>query len=132
MPTKYYKFTGPCKWAKVHLPDKTYNVYSIQVYLDEENLAKYKESGIQGRVKEDQDGTYVSFRRLPVKLIKGDVVELGPPQVEDAQRNKLLDPIGNGSIVTVDVAVYDTVKGKGHTLQRVHVNELVKYERKDD
>lgn len=128
MATRYFKFVGPCKWAKVTKPDDKYNVYSINLYLNDAMLAKYKESGIQVGVKEDDDGTYVVFRRPVQKIIKGELVELGPPKV-DYNGKPLENFIGNGSVVEVDVAVYDSLKGKGHTLQSVRVKELVVYER---
>lgn len=131
MATKYFKFTGPCKWAKVTKPDDKYNVYSINVYLNDEMLAKYAKSGMQMQIKEDEDGSYVAFRRPVQKIIKGELVELGPPRVS-YKGGDLENLIGNGSIVEVDVAVYDSLKGKGHTLQEVKVKELVIYERPTD
>lgn len=121
MPTSYHKFSGPCKWAKVHRPDDKYNVYSIQVYLDQEQQAKLKDTGIQIQPKEDIDGVYYTFRRPVVKVIKGKLVELGPPKVNTEKI------VGNGSTVTVDISVYDTIKGKGHTLNEVKVTNLVEY-----
>lgn len=129
MATQYVKLVGPAKWAKLIKPDDKYQVYSINLYLDEVALEKYKKSGMQMALKEDDDGTYVAFRRPVQKIIKGDLVKLGPPKVTDSKGNEVTDLIGNGSIVEVDVAVYDSIKGKGHTLQAVRVKELVKYER---
>ncbi|WP_205105296.1 hypothetical protein, partial [Sutterella massiliensis] len=35
--------------------------------------------------------------------------------------------LGNGSEVTVDIAVYDTQKGKGHRVEKITVHNLVEY-----
>jgi hypothetical protein len=100
------------------------------VYLDEANLARYEKSGIQGSVKEDADGKYVVFRRPVAKLIKGDLVKFEPPKVTRKEGDMyvpITDQIGNGSEVTCSVAVYDTFKGRGHTLMSVNVRDLVTY-----
>lgn len=129
MATQYLKFKGPCKWAKVFKPDPKYNNYQIVVYLDDKTKEDYKKSGIQVQIKEDDDGEYVVFRRPAMKLIKGEAVNLGPPVVEDKNSVAMTDAVGNGSLVEVTVDVYDTMKGKGHTLRAVRVLDHVKYER---
>jgi hypothetical protein len=132
MATQYLKFKGPCKWAQVYKQDDKYNNYKIQLYLNAETKAAYIKSGIQVGIKTDEDGEYVVFRRPHAKLIKGDVANLGPPKVEDKDRNPFTQTIGNGSIVEVDVSVYDTIKGKGHTLNAVKVIDHVEYVRQAD
>ena len=133
MATKYIKFTGPCKWAKTRKPDEKYNVYSINVYLDEATKDLYLKSGIQGKIKSDDDGEFVSFRRPVSKIIKGDLVQLGAPKVYTKDKKEAQDTmIGNGSLVECDVAVYDTIKGKGHTLQGVRILDLVEYAKPQD
>lgn len=130
MATKYFKLTGPCKWAKLSKPDQKYNVYSINLYLDERGLKTLKESGVQLTVKQDDQGSYVVFRRPVAKLIRGDLVKFDPPKVSIQTPDgypEYTGLVGNGSVVTCDIAVYDTIKGKGHTLQSVTVRELVEY-----
>lgn len=130
MPTQYYNIHGRAKWAKLVKPDSKYNVWSINLYLDDANLNTYKKSGIQGLVKEDADGKYVVLRRPVAKLIKGELVKYDPPKIEIRKDDDYVPfegHIGNNSVVTANVAVYDTVKGKGHTLLGVTVRELVEY-----
>lgn len=129
MATKYVKFVGPAKWAKVYKPDDKYNVYSINLYLDAKTKESYIKSGIQGKIKEDEDGEFVSFRRPASKIIKGDLVNLGPPKVLSKDKSEFDEIIGNGSIVECDVSVYDTIKGKGHTLNAVRVIDHKEYHR---
>ena len=129
MATQYLRFKGPCKWAKVFKPDSKYNLYSINLYLDAKTKADYQKSGIQVGIKTDDDGDYVIFRRPHAKIIKGKMAELGPPRVEDKDLQPFEGSIGNGSIVEVTVDVYDSVKGKGHTLRNVKVLEHVAYEK---
>lgn len=131
MATTYLKFTGPCKWAKILNPDKKYNNYQIQVYLDKVTKEAYQKSGIQVQIKNDDDGEYVTFRRPVQKIIKGQLVDLGKPRLVDKNDAPTEVLVGNGSIVQVTVAVYDTVKGRGHTLMEVRIIDLVKYEGKD-
>lgn len=125
MTTHYFK--GIAKWAKVHTPDKKYGHYSINVYMDPDNLAAYTKSGIQVAVKEDEEGKFVTFRRSPKKLIKGELVDFGGPAVFNAEGTPLKEDVGNGSDVTVKVTSFETAKGVGHRLESVLVNNLVEY-----
>lgn len=130
MATTYQTFTGTCKWAKVYEPDEKYNVYSINLYLDEANVRRLKATGCQLTVKEDSDGQYVVFRRPVAKLIKGELVKFDAPKVEVKDGDSYVPftkNIGNGSKVTCNVSFYDTIKGKGHTLLGVTVRDHVEY-----
>lgn len=132
MSTTVWYFTGPCKWAKVYKSqlDPKYKRWSIDVYLDNKNLDDYKRSGMQLEVREDEDGKFVRFSRASVKIINKEVVEFDPPEVvrvSEEGNSPFNDPIGNGSIVVVKVAVFDTQKGKGHRLDKVGVIEHVPY-----
>lgn len=129
MATETYFFNGKCKWAKVYKPDTKYEPqYNIQLYLDKENEGILKESGLGLKVKEDEDGRYVGFRRK----VAGPEwrPDMGPPKVIDAGGGDFSDLIGNGSDVTLKVEVFDTPRtgGKGHRLETVRVDKHVKYE----
>ena len=128
MATKTFFFTGTVKWAKVFKPDEKFEPqYSLQLFLDDDGWATWKASGLGGKVKEDEDGKYVTFRRK----VAGPSWEpvLGPPKVTSADGKPFEGLIGNGSTLTVKVDVYDTAKGKGHRLEGVRVDELVVYEK---
>lgn len=130
MGSKNYFLSGTCKWAKIHEPDKKYQNYGIDLFLDEESKTMFKESGLQLTVKKDEkDGEYISLKRPTVKLIKGETVEFTPPMLLKNDNTEYEDKVlvGNGSHVTCKVLVYDTVKGKGHRLEAVRVDELVEY-----
>jgi hypothetical protein len=133
MGTKVYKFFGTAKWAKV-LPkqldlnyDKTSKSWKIDLYMTEGSLALYRQSGLQLKERSDADGTFVQFRRPERKIIKGEVIDMSPPYVVTADDAPLEEEVGNGSKVAVEVEVYDSMKGKGHTLVGVTVHELVPY-----
>jgi len=126
MATVYKEFTGVCKWAKLKQPDN-YGHYTIDLYLNDEQLLDFKATGLGLRIREDEGGQYVRFRRPVTKLIKNQQVNFGPPTViKDGK--KFDELVGNGSEVTVLVAIYDTQKGRGHTLEKVRVEKLVPYE----
>jgi hypothetical protein len=124
-----------CKWPKLVEPDSYQDgpkKYKINVYLDAKGRRELNESGARLRVKEDDDGKYVQFSRPVEKTIKDEAVTLGPPWVlinKDGEEVDFDDPskIGNGSIVTCKVSVYDTRMGKGHTLEAVRVDDLKEY-----
>lgn len=126
-----YYFKGEAQWAKVQEPDSKYNIYTIDVFLDKDSYASFKSSGLQLKVREDKDSrVFVKFRRPVQKLLKKELVNMGPPTVlikEDDDYVPFAGLIGNGSIVRVKVRVFDTMKGKGHELETVAVDTLVPY-----
>lgn len=129
MASKVFYFSGKCKWAKLAKPDAKYSNFGIDVYLDAKSWDAFKKSDLQLKVKKDDDGSYVSFKRPVSKLIKGELVEFGPVETLDAEGDALPDGtlVGNGSDVTCKVVVYDSMKGKGHRLEAVRVDTLVEY-----
>jgi hypothetical protein len=124
-----YTFQGPCRWAKVYVPDEKFGPkYSIEVKLDDTGVAKYKEAGCQGLPSKDGEG-YYTFRRTKTSLTrKGKVIEYGPPKVVDTDGNPFTALIGNGSVVTVKVETFPTEKGTGTRLVALRVDEHVPYE----
>lgn len=134
MATETFYFFGTTYWAKVREPDEKYNNYQVPVYLNDKSWVQLRKSGLQLKTKKDDRGEYVTFRRDHVKMMKGEVVTLGPPEVflynVDTQIASPFDGlIGNGSEVIVQVDVYDTIKGKGHRLVGVGITKLVPYEK---
>lgn len=125
MATKYIKVTGPCKWAKINKPDEKYGNWQITVYPDDASLKRIQDSGLQVGPKKDDDGINYTFRRPQRKIIKGEMVEFDKPEFKGTLPDGVF--MGNGSVVTVDVAVYDTMKGKGHTLMSVKLEKLVEF-----
>lgn len=131
MATETFHFSGPCRWAKVHQPDKMYDKYSIDVQLSGDELETFKAIKLRNTVKEDG---WVTFRRDPkhTVYINGEKVPAGPPKVLDASGRPLADLVGNGSLVTIRITVYSYNnsygKGKGSRLESIVVNKLEKYE----
>jgi len=141
-----YKFTGKCAWAQVYEPDeyRGSSNWKIDLYLDEENLALFKKSGIQGKLKTDENGTFAKFKRPTTKLIKGAQQIFSGPRILDADGKVLVeykkndtntgfdrvgDPIliGNGSIVELTVTVYPTTMGPGNRLESIRILDLIEY-----
>ncbi len=129
MSAKTYYFAGPVKWAKVytHNHDEYGGVEfaSIDVYMDEENLERFQSSGSQLKLREDEEGAFVKFRRNIENPINPDWG--GVPQVIDTEGDSFMELIGNGSVCTIKVTVYDTKMGKGTRLETVRVDEHVEY-----
>ena len=125
MVTKTIYLSGTAMWAKVFSPDEKYNVYKIELQLDNESLDKFKSSGLQLKVR---DNNTISLRRAPTSLINGKAAEWGAPSVLDKDNQPTDKLIGNGSKVTCKVQVYDTAKGPGHRLEAVRVEDLVEYD----
>lgn len=129
MATKTYRFSGEARWAKLASPDEKYQKYQVDLFLDD--WSTFEKSGLQLKVKEDKESgaKFVTFRRPVSSLIKGEKVDWGAPEVVTPDGNAFTGLVGNGSRLTVDVDVYDTVKGPGHRLQKVIVDNLVEYKR---
>lgn len=130
--TKVYKFKGKSKWAMVHKVDEKYGNYKIDVYLDEPSLKLYNESGCQMKIKEDEDGSYVTFRRANSQLMGTELVVFGKPKVVNKENEEINDLVGNGSEVVIKVEVFNTKNGVGHRLEGVCVLDLVPYEEKEE
>jgi len=137
MATKYLDIKGKCKWAKVWKPDTKYDKYSIDICPDAESRKIIDGLGLKSSFKADsQTGEeYITFRRDPNSTIfvsKDTRGPAGAPQVLGVEPGT---PIGNGSGVTVRLAVYSYDnkfgKGTGSRLEKVHVNELVPFEAKE-
>lgn len=132
MTQKSYYFLGRVKWAKVHEPDDKFGKYVVDFYPTPGSLEAIRESGIEVKEREDEEGTFFKFSRPVEKTIKDDLVHLGPPKVlirdDDDNYVPFKEAIGNGSLVTCKVLIYDTRRGKGHTLEAVSVEDLVPYE----
>lgn len=127
MATRYIYLSGTTKWAKVRTPDEKYNNFQVPLYLDAKSTEAYDKLGLGLKKREDEDGSYYVFKRPLVKPIKNELVEFGPPKVVDKDNQPFEGLIGNGSKITVKISVYDTMKGPGHRLEAVRVDDLVEY-----
>lgn len=120
MATNNITLSGMGKWINIldqkFLPAKR----KMNLYLDDKSLEVFKESGLKLKFKEDEDGKYITLSRkdedgAPFVFMKG-------------KKTPFEGKVGNGSIVTVKVEIYDTKSfGKGHRLEAIRVDELVEY-----
>lgn len=144
--SKVYKFIGKAYWAKVYEPDEFRGAsnWKIDLVVDEENLKKYKEAGIQGKVKSNEEGPVLAFKRPYTKLIKGVQQIFSGPKIlkedgsvlveykkneEGTAFERVGNPvlIGNGSVVEVTVVVYPTTMGPGQRMESVRIIDLIEY-----
>lgn len=138
MATKYYDLQGLAHWAKLRRPDefRGTELWSITLEMDEDNLNTFKKTGVTSNIRDVGDGKGVILRRAKTKLIKGETVTFDPPVVRiwDVKEEKYLPfdgLIGNGSKVSVNIAVFDTANGPGHRMQSVTILDLIPYEPED-
>lgn len=129
MSNKIFYLQGETKWANTLInPDRKFKRYTVDLYLDEKNLQVFKESGAQNEIRTDKiDGrTFIKVARPTMKLVKDKIREYGPPDLINKDGKPWGDkPIGDGSVVTVKLEVYDTVKGPGCRLEAVRVDKHV-------
>ena len=122
--------TGVSGWTHLGSPGK-YGNYTVDMYLDDDSWEKFDTVGLQLKPKEDEKGRYVTFRRPPQQqLISGKIIDHGAPKIVDEEGVTFEEPnrIWQGSTLTCRLVVYDTVKGKGHRLEAVRVEELAERE----
>lgn len=130
MAQKTIVLTGTVKWAKVHQPDTKFGKkYTLDLYLDAVSWDVFNKSGSRLTVRQDDDGRFVKLVRNHDGTAKGEPVEFGPPPVfEKDGVTRTGVNIGNGSVITCKVEVYDSKYGKGTRLAAVRIDELVEYE----
>lgn len=137
--TKFYEFTGPCKYARVwegqidrkyETPEKG-GKWGIIVNLAPEDVKLWNSLGTRGkpqRLADPEKNRDVGDLQL-TRFEFNKFGPLGAPKVIGVEEGT---SIGNGSIVTVRVEVYpftyNGVPGRGARLDTVKVNELVPYE----
>jgi hypothetical protein len=126
MATSTHYFTGLALYPRLAKTDD-YGNFTIGVELDATSKAEFENSGITVKPRTYEGKTFVTFRRPQQKLIKDELVKFGPPSVMDNTGQPLTKLLGNGSKVTVKVIVYDSMKGKGHRLEAVKVDELIEF-----
>lgn len=135
MATSMYSVKGKAKWAKVFEFNrdmgeyhKDYDgAYTIDVYLDEDQMKTVSKSGTQVKPKIDDEGIFVKFKRKHADFIPALG---GAPKVvdKDDQPWDTEVLIGNGSEVEVFFTVYSTKKGNGTRLEGIRVLDLVEVE----
>lgn len=149
--TETHKFIGKALWAKIYEADefRGSSNFKIDIEASDSTVKAYKSSGIQGKIKENENGSVLSFKRAETKLIKGQKHTFAPPKVYDKDGNVLVEYkknsdgtgfervgtpvlIGNGSEVELTVSVYDTAMGKGQRLESVKIIDLIEYAPSDE
>jgi hypothetical protein len=135
MSNKTLYLRGKFEWCKLNKPDPKFDVYTLDFYPDADAWNVIQQEKIQLKQREGKDGTYIKLRRPVTKKSKNELVQMGAPQVmlqsEDGTHEPFTGNIGNGSAGVVKVRIYDTVKGVGHELISVMVEELVPYDNQD-
>lgn len=134
MATKEVLLSGKVKWAKLFKPESYQSgppKYSVVLYLDPPSRIVFDGLKLKNHVKSDADGEYITLRREHnPKVFDGRVIaDGGPPEIVDTDgnawdENKL---IGNGSEVTMKIAVYDTKMGPGSRIVKIRVENLIEY-----
>ena len=148
MATRRLKLTGIAEWAKVFTQNRDMlgfeeayvscdGACTIDLIMDDKNMALLKASKSMKRGKEDPEGRGTMVR-LVRKYNTGYAWADGPPQVVKADNSEwdydVDGTIGNGSTVEVIVSVYHTKKKSivGTRLDKVKVLKHVEYQAPND
>lgn len=148
---KFMKFKGLVSYCKLYEPDEYLNKkqWKVNLHPDPETIAKIKAAGIQLKLKDSNEeksgvpGKFFTFNRNASKEFDGVTQVFAPPTILDKDGKKLVSYnittdgieqigekviIGNGSLVELDVLIYQTQKfGKGQRIQTVKILDLVEY-----
>lgn len=124
---------GKAKWAKVlGAPHDGYEgkfkEWSIDVYVDDETVAKLKAVGLGPKLKDKGNGEYITFKR---KELKKDGTPNQPIRVVDCggENWNPKTKIGNGSTVNVNFALNEFKPGDFNAnILSLQVWDLVAYE----
>lgn len=120
--------SGTCKYLKYLEVDK-YEHYTVNLYMDDKSWDKFNESGSQLKIREDEDGKFVTFKRKAYRDTDEGRIDMGRPVYYDSDGNVVEDEslVGNGSKITIMVRVYPTSMGVGTDWIKFRVDELVEY-----
>lgn len=133
MGTKTITLSGQSQFAKLYQVDAKYRPkYSIGLIPDQASRNVMKENNLGLEEKEYDGVKFYDFKRYIDKNpdYKDSIGNLcgNAPKVVDKDKKPFAGIIGNGSVVTIKLDVYDTkYENKGHRLVAVLVNELVEY-----
>lgn len=134
MATSFVILHGKGKWIKVTRPNR-FGKWSLDLYMNQENLETFKTMGVKNHVKKDEEGYYVTFSRPTEIHVRGKAVALQPPQILDKDNIPiLLGGIGNGSDITVKVEHYSytnpmsKIKEHACRLFAVRIDNLVPWD----
>lgn len=97
MATKYLKFKGFVKWAKVYEPDNYNDILKYTLAFYPENGAeweKFRKSGIKLKVKDDPngEGQFVNIKRPVEKTFGSKDVIFTPPIITGKVNVHYIDP----------------------------------------
>lgn len=123
---------GTAKWAKIIGEpswgyENKFKEWSIDVYPNEEGLAKLIAEGLGKKLKDNGNGKYITFKR---KELKQDGSPNNPIRIVD-HRGQPWDSrkIGNGSTVNVNFVTNEYGKNeKGANIMSLQVWDYVPYE----
>ena len=150
MATTKLTIDGPVSWAKVFEQNrdmegyqgaaKEYGgQYSINIYLDENNIERLNAVGSQKKAKKPGEKSYTELDNSNGMLMYSftrrhqDRYEWasGAPRVVKADGTPWDfgedGLIGNGSVCRIQLACYDTARGVGTRLEAIKVLDLVPY-----
>jgi hypothetical protein len=123
---------GIAKWAKVIGEpswgfESKFKEWSIDVYIDEETVARLTAEGLKSKIKDKGNGPYISFKR---KELKTDGTPNQPIRIVDHKGEAWNgSKIGNGSVVNVNFAVNEFGKDqKSANILSLQVWDHVKYD----
>lgn len=126
---------GKAYWTSISSPNTTFEpVWSVDLALTDDQLAKAKQLGLDVKNKGDERGDFIKIKR---NVNRKDGSQNKQPALKDAQKRDMLGTlVGNGSDVNVAFKTYEWEyagkKGIGTDLMAVQVVNLIPYGGSED
>lgn len=139
--SQFLYIEGKIFWCRAVIPEvwADERFWSVTVYPNAKGLAVVKSllepPSIMNKLKRDEDGDYIRFKRPCQRKFNGEIKAFTPPVVLDKEGQPLTTLVGNGSDGIVKLEVYQFNKpryGRAARWESLRIDNLIPYESKRD
>ena len=139
--SEFLYIPGKIYWCRGTVPEVygDERFWSVTVYPTTDGMkvvkSLYEAPPIMNRLRRDDDGDFIKFKRPCSKKFKGAITALLPPRIIDKDDQPITALVGNGSDGIVKVEVYSFNKprvGRAARWDSLRIDNFVPYESKRD
>ncbi len=133
---EYVLIDGTLSWARLIVPEEYEGdkFWSITIHPNSDSLEKVRDlqaRGIMNKMKKDDDGYFIKFKRPLFKKTKTGIIPFQPPVCFNKEK-ELIDggKIGNGSTGSLKLECYGADKPRRYfaaRLDSIMVYDLIEY-----
>jgi hypothetical protein len=107
--------SGKCRWVRIESPNQ-WGDYKFDLYPDPTSLNKIMElkgRGLMNKLRNEEDGPCMSFKRPAKKTMRNHEIVFGPPIILDKDGAPTLRAVGDGSDVICKLTIYPFKSPRG-------------------